>query len=83
VRPLALLSIKTFMLEMSKKHGIFLIGWLRILMNLRLVVLIPTTHSLTSLIMPLLCVKLAIVLTMTARLVPIIFLMRVLLDLAV
>jgi len=71
------------MLEMLKKHEIFLIGWLRILMILRLVALIPTTHSLTSLIWPLLCVKLAIILTMTACLVPIIFLMRLLLDLVV
>ena len=70
------------MLEMLKKYGIFLIGWLRILINLRLVVLIPTIHCLASLILPLLCVKLAIILTMTARLVPIIFLMRLLLDLA-
>ena len=71
------------MLETSRKHEIFFIGWLKILMNLILVVLIPTTHALASLIMPLLCVKLAIVLTITAHLIPIIFLMRVLLDLAV
>jgi len=69
------------MLEMLKKHGTFLIGWLRILMNLRLVVLIPTTHSLASLIWPLLCVKLAIILITKAHLVPIIFLMRLFLDL--
>jgi len=52
-------------------------------MNLRLVVLIPTTHSLASLIMPFLCVKVAIVLTMTVHFVHIIFLMRVLLNLVV
>jgi len=31
------------MLETLKKHGAFLINWLKILMNLRIVVLIPTT----------------------------------------
>jgi len=49
MRPVLFFSIGIFMLEMLKKYGIFLIGWLRILMNLRLVVLIPTTHSLASL----------------------------------
>jgi len=52
-------------------------------MNLQLVVLIPTTHSFASLMWPLFGVKLATVLIMIARLVPIIFLIRVLLDLAV
>jgi len=71
------------MLEILMKHGIFLIGWLRILMNLRLVVLIPTTYSLASPIWPFLGVKLATVLIMIARLIPIIFLMRVFFDLVV
>ena len=83
MRPVLFLSIRIFMLEMFKKHGIFSIGWLRILMNLRSVVLIPTTHSLASPIWPILGVKLATVLIMIARLVPIIFLMRVFLDLVV
>ena len=69
--------------DILMKHGIFLIGWLRILMNLRLVVLIPTTHSLASPIWPLLGVKLATILIMIAHLVPFIFLMRFFLDLAV
>jgi len=71
------------MLRMLMKHAIFMIGWLGILMNSRLVVLILTSHSLASLLMPILCVKFAIVLIMTALLVPIIFLMKVLLDLVV
>jgi len=83
VRPVLFLSIGIFMLEILMKHGIFLIGWLRILINLRLVMLIPTTHSLASPIWPLFGVKLATVLIMITRLVPIIFLMRVFLDLVV
>ena len=83
MRLVLFLSIEIFMLEMLKKHRIFFIGLLRILMNLILVVLIAITHSLASLIMPLLCVKLVIVLTMTVHLVSIIFLMKVLLDSAV
>ena len=83
MRSVLFVSMGIFMLEMSKKHGIFFIGWVKILMNLILVVLILTTHSLASLIMPLLCVKLAIVLTITVHLVPIIFLKRVLPNLAV
>jgi len=71
------------MLETLMKHMIFLIDWLGIHMSLKLVVLIPTCHSLASPIRPLLGVKLAIVLIMMAHLVPIIFLMRVLLDLVV
>ena len=51
--------------------------------DFELVVLIPTTHPLASLIWPLLGVKLAIVLIMIAHLVPTIFLMRVLPDLVV
>jgi len=54
VRPMLFFSIGIFMLEILMKRGIFLIDWLRILMNLRLVVLIPTTHSLASPIWPLL-----------------------------
>ena len=58
----------------------FLNCWLRIPMNLRLVVLIRTTHPLASPIWPLLCVKLATVPIMTARLVHILFMMRLFLD---
>jgi len=47
------------------------------------IVLIPTTHSLASPIWLLLGVKFATVLIMIARLVPITFLIRVFLDLAV
>jgi len=68
---------------MLMKLGIFLIDWLRILMNTRLVALIHASHPLVSLIMLLLCAKFAIVLTMTVILVPIIFLMRALLDLVI
>jgi len=71
------------MLEMLMKHEIFLISWLKILMILILVVLIPTTHTFASLIWPLFSVKLATVLIMIAHLEPITFFMRVLLDLAV
>ena len=73
VRPMLFVSIGIFMLEMLMKHGIFLIGWLRILMNLRLVMLIPTTHSVASPIWPLLGVKLATVLIMITRLAYYIF----------
>jgi len=76
VRPVLFFIIGVFMLEMLKKHGIFLIAWLRIFMILRLVVLISATHSLESLILLLLYVKLAIALTMTVHLVPIVFLMK-------
>jgi len=83
VRPVLFLSIGIFMLEMLMKHEIFLIGLLKILMILILVVLIPTTHSFASLIWPLFGVKVATVLIMIAHLIPIIFLMRVLLALAI
>jgi len=83
VRPVLFLSIEIFMLEMLMKRGIFLIGWLIIFVILILVVLIPTTHYFASLIWPLFGVKLANVLIMIAHLVPIIFLIRILLDLAV
>jgi len=83
MRPVLFLNIGTFVLETLMKHMIFLIGWLGIHKNLELVVLIPTTHSFASLIWPLFGVKLATVLIMIAHLVPIIFLMRVLLDLVV
>jgi len=59
----------------------FFIGFLGIHMNLRLVVLILTSHPLISLIMSLLTKKFVIVLIMIAILVPIIFLMMVLLGL--
>jgi len=42
-------------LKMLTKFEIFLIGWLRILMNMRLVALIHTSHPLASLIMLLHC----------------------------
>ena len=61
----------------------FLECWLKILMNLRLVMLIHTSDPLASLIMLLLCVKFVIVLIMEVILIHVIFLMRVLLDLAV
>ena len=70
------------MLKVLMKHVIFLIGWLGAHMNLRLV-LILTSHPLASLLMPLLCVIFAIILIMTAVLVPIIFLMKAMLDLVV
>ena len=65
------------------KHVIFLIDWLGIHMNSRLVALIFTSHLLASLLMPLLCVKFVIVLIMTALLVLIIFFMIALPDLVV
>jgi len=70
-------------LKVLTKHVIFLIGWLGIRMNLKLVALFPTCHPLASLLMPLLCVIFAIILIMTAVLVPIIFLMKAVLDLVV
>ena len=45
VRPVLFLSIGIFMLEMLIKHGIFLIGWLRILMILILVCLLYTSDA--------------------------------------
>jgi len=70
-------------LKVLMKHVIFLIGWLGIHMNLRLVTLILTSHPLASLLMPLLCVKFDIILIMTTLPVPIIFLVKGLLDLVV
>ena len=58
MKPVLFLSIGIFILEMLMKHGIFLIGWLRIAMNLRLVVLIPTTHPLPNFLLSLLLVSL-------------------------
>jgi len=72
VRPVLFWSIKIFVLKMLMKDEIFLIGWLRILMNLRLVVLIHTSHPLASLIVLLLSVKFIIVLIMKVILVPVI-----------
>ena len=46
-----------FVLNMFMKHMNFLISWLGILMNLKLVVLIYTSHPLASLIVCLLCVN--------------------------
>ena len=83
MRPVLFLSIRTFMLETLIKPTIFLIGWLGVHMNLKLVILIPTCHSLASLIWLLLGVKLATVLIMIVYLVPIIFSMRVFHDLLV
>jgi len=77
------LSSGIFVLKTSLRHVIFLIGWLGVHMNLRLVVLILTSHALVSQIMPLLCVNFFIVLIMTTILIPIIFLMMALLDLIV
>jgi len=54
-------------------HAIFLIGWLGICINSRILVLILTSHAHASLLMPLLCVKFVIVLIMTALLIPTIF----------
>jgi len=68
-------------LELLMKHVIFLIGWLGVRMNLKLVVLIFTSHRVASPLMCLLCVKLVIVLIMPVVLVLIIFLMMALLDL--
>jgi len=53
-------------LNVLMKHAIFLIGWLEIHMNLRLVALIVTSHLLAFLLMHLFCVKFVIVLIMTA-----------------
>ena len=71
MRPVLFWSIGISMLEMLMKLGNYLSGWLGILMNLKLVV------------MPLLCAKFAIVLTTPVLLVPIVFLMKALLDLAI
>jgi len=65
------------------KLRIFLIGWLGILMNMRLVVLVHTSDPLASLIMFLLCAKFAIVLIILVILVLIIFFMKAFLDLAI
>jgi len=61
-------------LKMLMKHVISLIGWLRILMNVKLVVSILTSHLLASLIIPLLCVRFVIVLATIVILVLVIFL---------
>jgi len=70
-------------LKMLMKHVIFLIGWLGILTNLKLAILILVSHPLASLIMPLLCAKFDIVLITPVILVPFTFLMKALLDLAI
>ena len=57
--------------------------WLGKHTNLRLVILILILHPFASPIMPLMCVKFAIILTMIALLIPIIFLMTALLGLVV
>ena len=74
-------SIGIFVLEMFMKYKICFIGWLGIFINLRLVVLIPKSRPLASLIMPLLFAKFAIVLIMTVILISVIFLLMVLIDL--
>ena len=71
------------MVKVLMKHVIFMIGWLGIRMNSRLVVLILPSHPLPSLPMALLCAKFVIVLITTALLVLIIFLMKGLPDLVV
>jgi len=71
-----------FVLETLMKLGTCLSGWLGMLMNLRLVVLILTPYPPAPLIMPLLSMKFAIVLAMTVILVFIIFLLIVLLCLS-
>jgi len=81
VRPVLFWSIEIFVLEMLTKLGNCLNGWLGILMNLRLVILILLPHPLRSFIVHLLRVRSAIVLTMTVILVPTIFLLMVLLGL--
>jgi len=83
VKPILFFSIGISMLKISMKHGIFLIAWLGIRLNLKLVALILTSHPLASLLVPLLCVLFATVLITTAILVPIIFLMKILLDLVI
>ena len=62
------------MLKLLMKHVLFLIIWLGIRMNLKLVVLILTSYLLASPLMYLLCVKFVNVLIMIAVLVLIIFL---------
>ena len=64
------------MLKALMKHVPFFIGWLGIHMNLKLAVLIFTSHSLASALMYLLCVKFVIVLIITAVVVLIMFLMK-------
>ena len=68
---------------MLMKLGNSLSDWLGILMNLRLAVLILTSDPLASLIMFLLCAKFVVVLIMKAIIVPIIFLIWALLDVAI
>jgi len=70
-------------LKLLVKHVIFLIGWLGIRMNLKLVVLIFTSHPLASPLVYLLCVKFIIILIITAIVILIIFLMKALLDLVI
>jgi len=53
----AQLEGRDFVLKPLMRHAIFLSGWLRIHMNLRLVVLILTSYPLAYLIMPLLRVR--------------------------
>jgi len=69
-----------FFLKMLTKRVIFLIGWLGILMNLKLVVPILTSHPLASLIIPHLRVRFVVVLPTIVILVLVIFMMIVLLN---
>ena len=80
MRPMLFWSIEIFMVEMLMKLGNYLSGWLRILMNLRLVNLLHPPQPPAFLILHLLHVRSAIVLTMTVFLVPIIFLPMVSLE---
>ena len=80
MRPVLFWSIEISVLKMLMKLGNYLSGWLGILMNLRLVNLLPPPHPHAFLIIHLLHVRSAIVLTMTVFLIPIIFLMMVLLE---
>ena len=83
MRPVLFWSIGISMLEMLMKLENYLSGWLGILMNLKLAVLILVPHPLASLIIPLRCVKFVIVLITPVILVPFIFLMKALLDIAI
>ena len=56
MRPVLFYSNGIFVLKFLTKHAIFLIGWLGIRMNLKLIALFPICHPLASLLMPLLCV---------------------------
>ena len=83
MRFVLLWTIGISVLEMLMKSRNCLSGWLGILMHMRLVALIHTSHPLAFLIILLLCVQFAIILIMIVILVPIIFLVKALRDLAI